>query len=57
MSLLVNAWGRMNAEFYSVLEEMVSVVTTVLQMVKTISRTPQDGGFSDNKTPHEFGCP
>lgn len=56
-SVLVNTWGRMKAEFQSVLEEVVSVVTTVLQMVKTISRTPQGGGFSDNKAPREFGCP
>jgi hypothetical protein len=54
---VVNTWGRINAEFYSLLEEVVSVVTTVLQMVKTISRTSQDGGFSDNQAPHECGCP
>jgi len=33
VSVLVNTWGRIKTEFKSVLEEVVSVITTVLQMV------------------------
>jgi hypothetical protein len=41
VSVLVNTLGRMSTEFYSVLEEVVSVVITVLQMVRQSAELPR----------------
>lgn len=54
VGIVVDTWGRMNAEFYLMIEEAVSVVTT---MLKKNSRTPQDGGCSIHKARQECGHP